>query len=457
MIDRKLLRTKEGIDLIKKSEINRFNDLINVNMAQKYDAEIIQLEFIIRNISKNLNNVNDSIKNYYKTKLTDNEILENLINLKEKYQAEKAIELVKLESLQIKFMEHFIKIGNLLDPIVVISSNEDDNKVIDEFRAVDPVYELKDFQNLLVDSDVFTLLTHDIIMHKLDGIDMKRGAKIVGHRGYFLKNDVALLQNALARYAIDFLLKNNEEHSENERITYLQTPVFMKSDIMHATCQLSDFEENLYSLNEKNVPTHYLIATSEQPISGMFVNENIMENELPKKYLGDSLCFRREAGAHGKDNLGIFRIHQFQKIEMFYICQIHDAERLHKEMLMNATNFLKSLNISYKTVIIVSGAMNDAATLKYDIEAYFPAKQIYRELNSISNCTDYQSRSLNVRLGASKKDGKKEFVYMLNGTLCAVHRFLCCLLENYQTKDGVIIPEVLRPYMYGKDFLKYIR
>lgn len=447
MIDIKLLRTTEGINLIKESEKSRYRSTENIIKAKELDEEIIKLEYNINEISRKLNLINDSIKEFYKSKSIEKKLLNNFLLEKSKYETFKNKDVSKLDELKKEFNNYFSKIGNLLDKRVVISNTEDDNLIIEEFKAENPIYKQLEFE----------LLSHDVIMNKLNGLDMKRGTKIVGHRGFFLKNDVALLENALARYAIDFLLKKNEDLLENERICYLQTPVFMKSDVMHATCQLSDFEENLYTINEgkDSEPDHYLIATSEQPISGMFMNERLLSNELPKKFLGDSLCFRKEAGAHGKDNLGIFRIHQFQKIEMFYICNENDSERLHNEMVKNASDFLKSLNISYKNIIICSGAMNDAAVLKYDIEAYFPAKKEYRELNSISNCTDYQSRSLNIRLGVSKKEGKKEFVHMLNGTLCAVHRALCCLLENYQTIDGVIIPKVLRPYFYNKEFIKY--
>jgi len=188
------------------------------------------------------------------------------------------------------------------------------------------------------------------------------------------------------------------------------------------------------------------------------MREWLQPKDLPIRYGGYSTNFRKEAGAHGKDTWGIFRVHQFEKIEQFVITEPHKSWEMHEAMLRVAEEFYQSLGISYRVVNIVSGALNNAAAKKYDLEAWFPAFAEYRELVSCSNCTDYQSRSLEVRYGSKKEEtGKKQYVHMLNSTLVATERCLCCLLENYQTEKGIIIPEVLRPFVGGADFIPFTK
>lgn len=177
---------------------------------------------------------------------------------------------------------------------------------------------------------------------------------------------------------------------------------------------------------------------------------------MPTKFGGFSTCFRKEAGAHGKDNWGIFRIHQFEKIEQFVICEPEESWNEFHHMVNTAEEFYQSLNLPYRVVSIVSGALNDAAAMKYDLEAWFPGYETYRELVSCSNCLDFQSRGLDVKTQAKKDDkGKQQqFVHMLNATLCATERTLCCILENYQTPEGLKVPEVLVPFV-GIDFIPY--
>lgn len=187
--------------------------------------------------------------------------------------------------------------------------------------------------------------------------------------------------------------------------------------------------------------------------------------ELPLRYAGISTCFRKEAGSSGKDIRGIFRVHQFEKVEQF--CLTNDdfevSQEEQKRMLKSATDFYDSLGIGYRVVCIVSGELNDAAVKKYDLEGWFPGQDTYRELVSCSNCTDYQARGVEVRCGntAQQKKGdlteRKSYVHMLNSTLCATGRGICCLLETYQTPDGVVVPPVLRPYMGGKEFMPFVR
>merc|ERR1712032_1224237 len=227
----------------------------------------------------------------------------------------------------------------------------------------------------------------------------------------------------------------------------------------------ADFDETLYKVgtkdNTEEKDEKYLIATSEQPISGYFRNEWIdrADIEEPIRFGGFSTCFRKEAGSAGKDVWGIFRVHQFEKIEQFVVCKPEDSWDEHERMTKISEEFLQSLGLPYRVVSIVSGALNDAAAKKYDVEAWFPGYDDYKELVSCSNCTDYQARALNVRIRSPKtqktdKDNTKEFAHMLNGTLVATERTLCCILENYQEETGVRVPEPLIPFV-GTDFIPY--
>jgi seryl-tRNA synthetase len=224
---------------------------------------------------------------------------------------------------------------------------------------------------------------------------------------------------------------------------------------MQETCQLSDFEENLYKVSGTSADEpFYLIATSEQPISALHRNEWIEPHDLPLRYAGVSSCFRKEAGASGRDVWGIFRIHQFEKVEQFCLTTPEKSWEMHQEMIKIAEEFYRNLELPYRVVNIVSGELNDAAAKKYDLEAWFPGYENYRELVSCSNCTDYQSRALEVRL-AVKNTKDKLYVHMLNATLCATERTMCCIVENYQTDEGVRVPKVLQPFMGGREFLPF--
>lgn len=192
----------------------------------------------------------------------------------------------------------------------------------------------------------------------------------------------------------------------------------------------------------------YLIATSEQPIAAMHVGEWMEPGALPIRYAGYSTCFRKEAGAHGRDTWGIFRVHQFEKIEQFVITSPEKSWEMHETMLAIAEEFHQSLGLPYQVVNIVSGELNAAAAKKYDVECYFPGMGDYRELVSCSNCTDFQARRMEVRYGTKKNDeSAKSYVHMLNSTLCATGRAICCILENGQTDKGINIPEVLQPFI----------
>ena len=344
------------------------------------------------------------------------------------------------EVLRKTVMAKWNTVGNIVHDSVPISNDEKDNRIE---RTWGKINEVK------IDSTLGKCHHHELLA-MIDGYDPKRGQKVAGHRGYFLKGPGALLNMALNQYGLKFLTKKG--------YTAVQTPFFMKKTVMAETAQLSDFDDQLYKVTgNKNDEDCYLIATSEQPISALHRGEWLDPKDLPIKYAGHSSCFRKEAGAHGKDTWGIFRIHQFEKIEQFLITTPEESWKAHDEMIATSEEFYRTLELPYRVVNIVSGELNDAAAKKYDLEAWFPGYGAYRELVSCSNCTDYQSRGLEVRLGAKKGGDKdKKYVHMLNATLCATERTLCCILENYQTEKGIVVPKVLVPFL-EMDFIPYTK
>lgn len=341
---------------------------------------------------------------------------------------------------------HLAQIGNSLHPSVPISDNEDNNRIERTFG----------------DASGQKKYSHIDLVHMIDGVDMQKGTSIAGNRCYYLKGPLVFLEQALIQYSLSIL-------AEKEFVP-LYTPFFMKKEVMQEVAQLSDFDEMLYKVISKSseikddnaFEEKYLIATSEQPIAAYHRGDWLDPQQLPIRYAGVSSCFRQEVGSHGRDTRGIFRVHQFEKIEQFCITSPHDdiSWKMFDEMISNAEKFYQSLGIPYQIVNIVSGELNLAAAMKYDLEGWFPGSGAFRELVSCSNCLDYQSRRLQVRFGQTKKMNQgAEYVHMLNATMCATTRTICAILENYQTDEGVKIPDILKPYMPPayKEIIKYVK
>lgn len=267
-------------------------------------------------------------------------------------------------------------VGNIVELTVPVSQDEDkDNKVV------------KTWGNC---RDPTGLLNHHDILWRIGGYEPDRGAAVAGHRGYFLKDVGVMLNQAFINYGIAFLRARN--------YTVLQPPYMMKKDVMAGVAQLEQFDEELYKVGGDS-DDKYLIATSEQPICAYHKDDWLDPKQLPIRYSGVSTCFRKEAGKHGKDTWGIFRVHQFEKVEQFAIVDgdIEVSNKMQDEMMLAAEEFYQSLGFPYQVINIVSGALNNAAIRKYDLEAWFPGYNAYRELVSCSNCTDYQSRAMEFR------------------------------------------------------------
>lgn len=318
-------------------------------------------------------------------------------------------------------------LGNALHASVPVAKNEDHNAVV---CVVDQKNKLSYDKR----PDETQLLGHVELCGRLGIVDTDHGIRLMGNRGYFLCGLGVKLNMALMTYAMDFLERRGHRQ--------MSVPHFLNQEVVEKLCQLQEFDETLYKVTDEESKTKYLIATSEQPLTGFYRDHKFKPGELPVKFAGLSTCYRKETGRHGVDTLGIFRVHQFEKVEQLCLTEADDSWACLEQMLQNARDFYDSLGISYRVVNIVSGALNNSASLKYDLEGYFAKSGTYKELVSCSNCTDYFSRKLNI------KDRRGNWVHILNATLCANTRTLCAILEQWQTAEGVIIPPVLRPYMH---------
>lgn len=426
MIDINLIRDHDTRVQVMESEKKRFRDPSVVERIYETDRRKVKTSFELDGVKRRINQLKKEIRTYYKEdRDSGSEGLQEKVRESEAL-SRKAEELsTEVKRIERELVVMLKGVGNIVSDEVVVSRDETDNPVVRSYRSTRDVEDRP---------RPFSMLMKDFTFPEA-------GAKVVGHRGYYLSGQMAKLGLALGRYAIDFL--------ESRGYVFIQPPVMLRREVMAKTSQLSDFNDQLYKVEDDL----YLVATSEQPLAALYMDERMTAQELPKKFCGQSLCFRKEAGAHGKDNAGLFRVHQFEKIEQFVVCGPEDSGRFHEEMIKTSEEFYQSLDISYNVVSIVSGELNDAASIKYDLEAYFPSAEKYRELVSCSNCTDYQSRELEIRYGMAKENNRKVYVHLLNGTMCAIQRTLCCIVENYQAGDRVIVPEVLRGY-FGGDYIE---
>ena len=287
----------------------------------------------------------------------------------------------------------------------------------------------------------FELKSHGELAESLDLADFERAARIAGAGFNYLKGDLARLDLALVTYAVDFMASKG--------YTLVEPPFMMRRAPYEGVTDLADFENVMYKIENEDL---YLIATSEHPMAAMFHDEIIDEDELPLKFVGMSPCFRKEIGAHGVDTKGLYRMHQFNKVEEFIFCEPEDSWKLHEELLANTEEMYQALKLPYRVVNVCTGDIGTLAAKKYDLELWFPRQGKYGEVASCSNCTDYQARRLNIRIG--KVGGDKRIPHTLNNTAIATSRTMVAILENCQNEDGsVAIPDILRPLMGGKERL----
>jgi seryl-tRNA synthetase len=412
-------------------------DLIRRNLQKRNDKEKLKLldELIKMDVEWR-----ESLQETEKLRNQRNIISREIADLKKQGKnADEKLKLAKVIPEKIKELEEYVidlrgrmdtilmRLPNILHESVPIGADSSENEIV-KVVGKKPHYD-------------FELKSHVDLVQDLDLADIERAAKVSGARFYYAKNELVMLDLGLRKLALDLLIQRG--------YVPIEPPFLIRRAPYEGVTDLNDFEDVLYKIEDEDL---YLIATSEHPIASMHMNELLDKAVLPLKYAGISACFRKEAGAHGKDTKGIFRVHQFNKIEQLIFCKPEESWKIHEELLANAEELFQKLGLHYRVVNICTGDIGTVAAKKYDIEAWFPVQNDFREVVSCSNCTDYQARRLNIKYD---DNGERKFIHTLNSTAIAIGRALVAIIENYQQKDGTIkIPEVLVPFMNGQKEIK---
>jgi seryl-tRNA synthetase len=415
MLDPKLI--KESPEVLREMLKDR---AVDFDLDALIESDQKRREFIIKTdeLRKKKNQVALEISQKKKAGEDVSSILDEMKNV--------SSELAKLETeqegIEIKYSKLAFTIPNLIHKTVPVGVDETANKEIKKWGTI-PEFDFK-------------INDHVDISEKLGLVDLERAAKVAGSRFYYLKNDLVRLNQSLIHYALDFLSK--KEYS------LIQPPYMINRQSMEGAVIADDFEEVIYKVDEEDL---YMIGTSEHAMAAMHSKEIIEGKDLPLRYAGVSPCFRKEAGAHGRDQKGIFRVHQFDKIEQFVFSRPEDSWKEHERMLAITEEFYQKLEIPYKVVLLSTGDMGKISAKTYDIEAWMAGQNAYREIVSCSNCLDYQARRLKIRF-RDKTNEDTQYLHTLNSTLIATTRIMVSIMENFQTKDGHIkIPNVLQNYM----------
>jgi seryl-tRNA synthetase len=415
MLDPKLIKEKpEIIREMLKARVVDFDLDALIESDQKRRELIIKTD----ELRKKKNQVGLEISQKKKVGEDTSSILDKMRNI--------SSELAKLETeqeeIETKYSKLAFTIPNLIHKTVPLGTDETANKEIRKWGNI-PEFDFK-------------INDHIDISEKLGLVDLERAAKVAGSRFYYLKNDLVRLNQSLIHYALDFLSK--KEYS------LVQPPYMINRRSMEGAVIADDFEEVIYKVDEEDL---YMIGTSEHAMAAMHSKEIIEGKDLPLRYAGVSPCFRKEAGAHGRDQKGIFRVHQFDKIEQFVFSRPEDSWKEHERMLTVSEEFYQKLEIPHKVMLLSTGDMGKISAKTYDIEAWMAGQNAYREIVSCSNCLDYQARRLKIRF-RDKTNEDTQYLHTLNSTLIATTRIMVSIMENFQTKDGHIkIPDVLQSYM----------
>jgi seryl-tRNA synthetase len=418
MLDPRILKEKpEAVrEMLKKRNMTDFpiDELI---ILHRLRGELITKTQMLRR-QKNL--LSETIASKKKSKQ------DATFELGEMKQVSALLDQTESEATQIevKFNQLMMTLPNLLHETVPVGKDEKDNVVVRQNgEIIRPSFNPKD---------------HIDLATTLGLLDLNRAAKVSGARFYFLKNELVKMNQALINFALDFLLERN--------YTLIQPPYMIRKEPMVGSVILNDFEDVIYKIEDEDL---YMIGTSEHAIAGMHMDEILEGIKIPIRYAGFSSCFRKEAGAHGKDMKGIFRVHQFEKVEQFIYCRPEESWREHERMLALSEEFFKQLGIPYRVMLLCSGDMGKISAKTYDIEAWMAGQNAYREIVSCSNCLDYQARRLGIRF-RDKTNEETRLVHTLNSTLVATERTMVAILETFQTEKGSVeVPKVLQKYMGG--------
>ena len=418
MLDPKLIRDQpEKVRKMIRDRAVKF-DFDNMIELDKKRRDLIKETDELR---KKRNQMSISIAKAKKS----NEDISTLLNDMEKISKDLDDLEQSQKSIQSSYTTLAFSIPNMIHESVPIGPDESSNLEIRKWGAV-PNFD-------------FDVKGHEEIAEKLDLLDIQRASKTAGARFYYLKGDLVKLAYALTAFASEFLSEKGYK--------LIQPPYMINRKSMEGAVIADDFEDVIYKIHNEDL---YLIGTSEHAIASMYLDEILDGKSLPDRFGSISPCFRKEAGAHGKDQKGIFRVHQFEKFEQFVFTKPEDSDNEQEKMITNSEEFFQKLGIPHRVILLSSGDMGKVSSKTYDIEAWMPGQNSYREICSISNCLDYQSRRLKIRY-RDKTNEETEYIHTLNGTLVAVERTIVAIIENFQTNDGHIrIPQVLQKYL-GKD------
>jgi seryl-tRNA synthetase len=414
MIDPKILKDNPQliVDMLSKRKVE-------YPVSELFDLDKKRRELIIetQNLRHRKNTLSQSIAAKKKNRETADKELEEMKNVSELMQ-----DLENKRSIvERRYSDLIYSVPNILDESVPIGDSEEDNVVI---RTYDD--QIKSSSKI----------DHVDLANSLQLIDLERAAKISGSRFYFLRNELVRMNQALINYALDFLIGYGYE--------LIQPPFMLKNNAIKGSIIMDDFEDVIYKIENEDL---YMIGTSEHAMASMHMDEILDSKKLPLRYAGISPCFRKEAGAHGKDMKGIFRVHQFEKVEQFAISESENSSSEHERMLNIAERFYQNLGIPFRVVLLCSADTGKVSAKTYDLEAWMPGQNKYREIGSCSNCMDFQSRRLSIR-HRQKTNEETQLVHTLNSTLVATERTMVAILENYQTNNlTVVVPNVLRKYM----------
>jgi seryl-tRNA synthetase len=416
--------------VVKDSQASRGEDPLLVDQFLEKDQLWRNLTVEVDNLRAEQKTLSKEIGNLKaKQKTTPGPEVENELALLTKKGTDLSNKITEITSKQDEVKIHADKamgaISNLVHKDAPVGSEKD-------FKIIETFGKPRDFQ-----AEGIKVKDHVEIGSDLKLIDIERGAKVSGSRFYYLVNDGALLELALVNFAIDI--------AQSHGFSPVIPPALVKPAAMEGTGFLGQAAENVYRIEQDDL---YLVGTSEVALAAMHMDEILNNKELPIKYAGYSPCYRREAGSHGKDARGIFRVHWFDKVEMFIFANTEDSDSIHQQLLEIEKEVLTKLELPFRVIDVATGDLGSSAARKFDCEAWIPSSNEYRELTSTSNCTEFQARRLKIR---TRLGDKSNYVSTLNGTLLAVTRTIVALLENHQQKDGsVYIPTALQPYLKNR-------
>jgi len=414
MLDIRFIR--ENQELVQQNALNK---------GYKIDVgKLIQLDDKIKDIKRESDNLRER-RNKIASLLKSGQLDQHLIDEGKQIKSDISKLESNLDELEVEFQLIISNIPNIIQHDVPLGGEDDS-------------VEIKKWGENKAEA-----LDHLELALSRDWIDFERGAKVAGNKFYYLKGDLALLENAIYQFALNFVIEKG--------FKFMTVPHMVSSRILTGTgfAPRTSEQSDEYGIEGEDLS---LIATAEIPLTGYHSDEIIAEDDLPLLYAGYSPCYRKEAGAYGKYARGLFRVHQFNKLELYAYTLPEKSSEMHERILAFEEEIWQLLKIPYRVVNIAAGDLGSPAAKKYDIEYWSPVDKKYRELTSCSNCTDYQTRNLNIRL--KRQDGTIEMLHSLNGTAVSLARSLVAILENYQTDDNkILVPDVLRPYLSNRELL----